>query len=105
MSNSKIMDNDLTMPDIIKEFKTYKTGKEKAKYLREMGQLRLPHAVKWENLAQCWEGSKPWPKKESEPDEDIMKDYVEKPKPKKENEVLQGTEDDRLTVQEKDAIL
>ena len=28
-----------------------------------------------------------------------------KPKPKKENEVLQGMEDDRLTVQEKDAIL
>jgi len=102
MSNSKIMDNDLTMPDIIKEFKTYKTGKEKAKYLREMGQLRLPHTVKWENLAQCWEGSKPWPKSDGK-DEDIMKDYVEKPK--KENEVLQGTEDDRLTVQEKDAIL
>ena len=102
MNNNKIMDNDLTMPDIIKEFKTYKTGKAKAKYLREMGQLRLPHAVNWENLAQCWEGTKPWPKlNKSEKDEDIMKDYVEKPKA----EVVQGTEDDRLKVKEKDAIV
>ena len=103
MPKSKIEDNDLSMPDIIKEFKTYKTVKRKAKFLREMGQLNLPHQVKWENLAQSWEGTRPWPKKEGEPDEDIMKDYVEKPK--KEKEVLQGTEDDRLTVQEKDAIL
>jgi hypothetical protein len=102
MKKEDLVENNLTMPDIIKEFNTYDTNEQKAKYLREMGQLRLPHAVKWENLAQCWEGSKPWPKLDGK-DEDIMKDYVEKPK--KEEEVIQGTEDDRLTVQEKDAIL
>ena len=37
-----ILDNDLSMPSIMAEFKTYKTGAEKAKYFREMGQLNLP---------------------------------------------------------------
>ena len=53
-----ILDNDLSMPSILAEFKTYKTGAEKAKYLREMAQLNLPYDVEWENLAQCWEGTK-----------------------------------------------
>ena len=55
------LENDLTMPAITAEFHTYKTGAEKAKYLREMGQLNLPYDVNWENLAQCYEGAKSWP--------------------------------------------
>ena len=31
-----ILDNDLSLPAIMKEFKSYKTGKQKAKFLREM---------------------------------------------------------------------
>jgi hypothetical protein len=71
-----ILDNDLSMPSIMAEFKTYKTGAEKAKYLREMGQLNLPYDVEWENLAQCWEGTKSWPvyKKTKEKDENILSD-------------------------------
>ena len=71
-----ILDNDLSMPSIMAEFKTYKTGAEKAKYLREMGQLNLPYDVEWENLAQCWEGTKSWPtyKIAKEKDENILSD-------------------------------
>ena len=71
-----ILDNDLSMPSIIAEFKTYKTGVEKAKYLREMGQLNLPYNVNWENLAKCWEGTKSWPtyKIAKEKDENILSD-------------------------------
>ena len=97
MDNSKIMENDLSMPDILKEFNSYETNEQKAKYLREMGTLNLPYQVKWENLAKCWEGSKPWPKLKEEKDESIMKDYLV--------EVSQGTDDKPLTTQEKDAIL
>ena len=94
---SKIMENSLSMPDIIKEFHTYKTGKQKAKYLREMGTLNLPHAVNWENLAKSWEGSKPWPRKKDEQDESIMKDYLDP--------VGETNAEKSLTKQELDAIL
>ena len=50
MNKKEMMENMLTMPDILKEFHSYKTGKQKAAYLREMGTLNLPHAVNWENL-------------------------------------------------------
>ena len=56
-----IMENTLSMEDIMKEFNSYETGAEKAKFLREMDQLNLPYDVKWENLAQHWEGTKSWP--------------------------------------------
>tara|TARA_Y100000289_G_scaffold64167_1_gene75640 strand:+ start:533 stop:844 length:312 start_codon:yes stop_codon:yes gene_type:complete len=71
-----ILDNDLSMPSILAEFKTYKTGAEKAKYLREMEQLNLPYNVNWENLAKCWEGTKSWPtyKIKKEKDENILSD-------------------------------
>ena len=71
-----ILDNDLSMPSIMAEFKTYKTGAEKAKYLREMAQLNLPYDVEWENLAQCWEGTKSWPvhKIQKDKDENILSD-------------------------------
>ena len=32
-----ILDNDLSIPAIMAELETYKTGKQKAKFLREMG--------------------------------------------------------------------
>ena len=71
-----ILDNDLSMPSIIAEFNTYKTGAEKAKFLREMAQLNLPYDVKWENLAQCHEGTKSWPvyKIKKDKDENILSD-------------------------------
>ena len=43
MNKQAMMENMLTMPDIMKEFHTYKTGKQKAKYLREMGTLLGRH--------------------------------------------------------------
>ena len=71
-----ILDNDLSMPSIMAEFNSYETGAEKAKYLREMSQLNLPYNVNWENLAQCWEGTKSWPtyKIAKEKDENILSD-------------------------------
>ena len=71
------MNNDLSMEGIMAEFKSYKTGKQKAKFLREMANLNLPYDVKWENLAQCHEGSKSWPVYKSdkkEKDENILSD-------------------------------
>ena len=71
-----ILDNDLSMPSIMAEFKAYKTGAEKAKYLREMAQLNLPYDIKWEELAQCHEGTKSWPvyKIKKDKDENILSD-------------------------------
>ena len=72
-----IMENTLSMEDIMKEFNSYETGAEKAKFLREMDQLNLPYDVKWENLAQMWEGTKSWPvfsSNKKEKDENILSD-------------------------------
>ena len=70
-----ILENDLSIPAIMAELETYKTGKQKAKFLREMGSLNLPYDIKWETLAQCHEGTKEWPsfnyKNKEEKDEDI----------------------------------
>ncbi len=44
-----------------------------------MGQLNLPYDVKWERLAQGWEGTRPFPvikKIEDEGDEDILSDRI-----------------------------
>ena len=71
------MNNDLSMEGIMAEFRSYKTGKQKAKFLREMANLNLPYDIKWENLAQCHEGSKSWPVYKSdkkEKDENILSD-------------------------------
>ena len=86
------------MPDILKEFHTYKNGKQKAKYLREMGTLNLPHAVNWESLAQCWEGTKKWPAKNTDKEDDtILKDYLDP--------VGETKQEDTITKQELDALL
>ena len=71
-----ILDNDLSMPSIMAEFNSYETGAEKAKYLREMAQLNLPYDIKWEELAQCHEGTKSWPvyKIKKDKDENILSD-------------------------------
>ena len=72
-----ILDNDLSLPSIMAEFNSYETGAEKAKYLREMAQLNLPYDIKWEELAQCHEGTKSWPVYKSdkkEKDENILSD-------------------------------
>jgi len=77
----KILENDLSMPSIMAEFHSYKTGAEKAKFLREMQQLNLPYDVNWENLAQCHAGEKSWPsfnyKKKKDKDENILLDSFE----------------------------
>mgnify|MGYP001185205461 FL=1 len=94
-----ILDNDLSMPAIMAEFNSYKTGKQKAKFLREMGSLNLPYDVNWENLAQCHEGTKAWPvyKSKDEKDEDILKDTFE---------VSQSSGDDKpLTHEELEALI
>ena len=71
-----ILENSLSIEDITKELNSYKTGKEKAKFLREMEQLNLPYDIKWENLAQCHEGTKSLPtyKIKKEKDENILSD-------------------------------
>ena len=71
-----ILENSLSIEDITKELNSYKTGKEKAKFLREMEQLNLPYDIKWENLEQCHEGTKSWPtyKIKKEKDENILSD-------------------------------
>ena len=75
--NKAKMNNELSLEGIMAEFRSYKTGKQKAKFLREMANLNLPYDVKWENLAQCYEGSKSWPVYKSdkkEKDENILSD-------------------------------
>ena len=75
--NKAKMNNDLSLEGIMAEFRSYKTGKQKAKFLREMANLNLPYDIKWENLAQCYEGSKSWPVYKSdkkEKDENILSD-------------------------------
>ena len=71
-----ILENSLSIEDITKELNSYKTGKQKAKFLREMEQLNLPYDIKWENLAQCHEGTKSWPvyKIKKDKDENILSD-------------------------------
>jgi len=98
-----ILENNLSMPAIMAEFHTYKTGAEKAKYLREMGQLNLPYDVNWEELAQCHEGAKPWPSFKytkqalKEKDENILSDSFE---------VSQSAGDDKpLTHEELEALI
>ena len=75
--NKAKMNNDLSLEGIMAEFRSYKTGKQKAKFLREMANLNLPYDIKWENLAQCHEGTKSWPVYKSdkkEKDENILSD-------------------------------
>ena len=101
----KILDNDLSMEGIMTEFHSYKTGAEKAKFLREMSQLNLPYDIKWENLAQCHEGTKSWPVYK------INEDGEEEKQEKQENilsdsaEVLQGMDDKPLTKEELEALI
>jgi len=107
----KILENDLTMPGIMAEFNSYETGAEKAKFLREMGQLNLPYDVNWEELAQCHEGAKPWPsfkyteKALKQKDEDILsdkrkKDYLDQ------IEISQSAGEDKpLTHEELEALI
>ena len=94
-----ILENSLSIEDITKELKSYETGEEKAKFLREMGQLNLPYDIKWENLAQCYEGTKSWPvyKKETEKDENLLSDGG--------TEVVTSMDDKPLTKEELEALI
>jgi len=94
-----IMENSLSIEDINKELRSYKTGKQKAKFLREMGQLNLPYDIKWENLAQCHEGTKSWPvyKIKKEKDENILSDGG--------TEVVTTMDDKPLTKEELEALI
>ena len=94
-----IMENSLSIEDINKELHSYKTGKQKAKFLREMEQLNLPYDIKWENLAQCHEGTKSWPvyKIEKDKDENILSDGG--------TEVVTTMDDKPLTKEELEALI
>ena len=94
-----ILENSLSIEDITKELNSYKTGKQKAKFLREMEQLNLPYDIKWENLAQCHEGTKSWPvyKIEKDKDENILSDGV--------TEVVTTMDDKPLTKEELEALI
>jgi len=98
--NKAKQNNDLSMEGIMAELESYKSGKQKAKFLREMGQLNLPYDIKWENLACFHEGSKPWPSFTStkkDKNEDILKDTIE---------VSQSAGDDKpLTKEELEALI
>ena len=94
-----ILENSLSIEDITKELNSYKTGKQKAKFLREMEQLNLPYDIKWENLAQCHEGTKSWPvyKIKKEKDENILSDGG--------TEVVTTMDDKPLTQEELEALI
>ena len=94
-----IMENSLSIEDINIELRSYKTDKQKAKFLREMGQLNLPYDIKWENLAQCHEGTKSWPvyKIKKEKDENILSDGG--------TEVVTTMDDKPLTKEELEALI
>tara|TARA_R100001015_G_C4541801_1_gene105630 strand:+ start:401 stop:709 length:309 start_codon:yes stop_codon:yes gene_type:complete len=94
-----ILENSLSIEDITKELNSYKTGKQKAKFLREMEQLNLPYDIKWENLAQCHEGTKSWPvyKIKKEKDENILSDGG--------TEVVTTMDDKPLTKEELEALI
>ena len=94
-----ILENSLSIEDITKELNSYKTGKQKAKFLREMEQHNLPYDIKWENLAQCHEGTKSWPvyKIEKDKDENILSDGG--------TEVVTTMDDKPLTKEELEALI
>ena len=94
-----ILENSLSIEDTTKELNSYKTGKQKAKFLREMEQLNLPYDIKWENLAQCHEGTKSWPvyKIEKDKDENILSDGG--------TEVVTTMDDKPLTKEELEALI
>tara|TARA_Y100000592_G_scaffold91831_1_gene152571 strand:+ start:370 stop:681 length:312 start_codon:yes stop_codon:yes gene_type:complete len=96
----KILENTLSIEDIVKEFRSYKSKKKKVSFLEEMKMLSLPYDINWDNLIACWSGKKPWPSynynKKNEKDENIMKDTVE---------VVQGIDDKPLTKDELEALI
>ena len=95
----KILENSLSIEDITTELKSYETGKEKAKFLREMSQLNLPYDINWENLAQCYDGTTSWPvfKKDTDKDENILSDSGV--------EVVTTMDDKPLTKEELEALI
>ena len=98
-TRKQTIENSLSIEDITKELNSYKTGKQKAKFLREMEQLNLPYDIKWENLAQCHEGTKSWPvyKIEKDKDENILSDGG--------TEVVTTMDDKPLTKEELEALI
>ena len=67
-TKKQILENTLSMPDIIKEFNSYKTDERKASFLLEMKGLNLPYKVDWQSLADSWLGNKAWPEKTKQDD-------------------------------------
>ena len=109
-TKKQILENSLSMEDIIKELNSYKTPERKASFLLEMKGLNLPYKVNWQNLADSWLGNKAWPdkspqeddddlvpwKKEKTPNEKILSDYIEP---------LQGQDDKPLTKDELESLI
>lgn len=107
-TKKQILENTLSMPDIIKEFNSYKTDELKASFLLEMKGLNLPYKVDWQSLADSWLGNKAWPEKTKQDDDE---DWWEKEKTVNEKilsddiEPIQGQDDKPLTKDEVESLI
>ena len=107
-TKKQILENTLSMPDIIKEFNSYKTDERKASFLLEMKGLNLPYKVDWQSLADSWLGNKTWPEKTKQDDDE---DWWEKEKTVNEKilsddiEPIQGQDDKPLTKDEVESLI
>ena len=107
-TKKQILENTLSMPDIIKEFNSYKTDERKASFLLEMKGLNLPYKVDWQSLADSWLGNKAWPEKTIDEDD---KEWWEKEKTINEKilsddfEPIQGQDDKPLTKEELESLI
>ena len=109
-TKKQILENTLSMPDIIKEFNSYKTDERKASFLLEMKGLNLPYKVDWQNLADSYLGNKAWPEKTLQSGDDD-KEWWEKEKTVNEKilsddiEPIQGQDDKPLTKDEVESLI
>ena len=107
-TKKQIAENSLSMEDIIKELKSYKTPERKASFLIEMKGLNLPYKVDWQNLADSYLGNKAWPEKTKQDDDE---DWWEKEKTVNEKilsddiEPIQGQDDKPLTKDEVESLI
>ena len=109
-TKKQILENTLSIEDIIKEFNSYKTPERKASFLLEMSTLNLPYKINWKNLADAWLGNKAWPEKTLQQGEDDEA-WWEKEKTVNEKilsdnvEPIQGQDDKPLTREEVESLI
>ena len=109
-TKKQILENTLSIEDIIKEFNSYKTPERKAGFLQEMAGLNLPYKINWYNLKDAWLGNKAWPEKTPQQGEDD-EEWWEKEKTVNEKilsdnvEPIQGQDDKPLTREEVESLI